>query len=46
MLKQGNEWKEVDWQTAPGIRGAWFEKISHEYAGADAIAAPVNSIRR
>ncbi|MFM9433747.1 NADH-quinone oxidoreductase subunit G [Janthinobacterium sp. CG_23.3] len=38
MLKQGNEWKEVDWQTALEYVAHGLKNIKHEH-GADAIAA-------
>jgi NADH-quinone oxidoreductase subunit G len=38
MLKQGGEWKEVDWQTALEYVAHGLKNIRHEH-GADAIAA-------
>jgi hypothetical protein len=38
MLKQGGEWKEVDWQTALEYVAHGLKNIKHEH-GADAIAA-------
>jgi len=38
MLKQGGQWKEVDWQTALEYVAHGLKNIKHEH-GADAIAA-------
>ncbi|SFU86852.1 NADH dehydrogenase subunit G [Pseudoduganella namucuonensis] len=38
MLKQGGEWKEVDWQTALEYVAHGLKNIKHEH-GADAIAS-------
>jgi len=38
MLKQGGEWKEVDWQTALEYVAHGLKNIKHEH-GADALAA-------
>ncbi|NVD98774.1 NADH-quinone oxidoreductase subunit NuoG [Massilia sp. BJB1822] len=38
MLKQGNEWKQVDWQTALEYVAHGLKNIKHEH-GADAIAS-------
>ena len=38
MIKQGGQWKEIDWQTALEYVAHGLKNISHEH-GADAIAA-------